>query len=153
MPKWLVLQTLTQPEPAFLRHVHGDAIRMRAYHETEAVVAIDGRGAHRGAHDFDFWIGIDVAFAEHANIAIETGNAMGIDAAEIRGSENVGCLGGILLRNTKMQENARTEIAQDFDRENFGLDGGHVSPFFEQMSLCKYLCASRSLSWNLRFPF
>ena len=67
----------------FFRHVHGDAIRMGTDNKAEPVVAVDRRGAHRGANDFDFRIGIDVAFAEHADIAIETGYAMRIDAAEI----------------------------------------------------------------------
>ena len=102
---------------------------MRTDDEAEAVVAIDGGGAHRGAHDCDFWLGIDVAFAEHADIAIETGDAVRIDAAEISGSENVGGLNGVVFGNAEMKKDARAEFAQGFDGENFGLDGGHWLAF------------------------
>src|SRR5579872_4647056 len=63
----------------FRGHVHGDAIRMGTYDETKAVVAVDGGGAHGGADCGDFGLWVNVAFTEHADVAIEACYAVGIE--------------------------------------------------------------------------
>jgi hypothetical protein len=55
---------------------------------------------------------------------------VGIDAAEIGGSENVSGLDGVVFGDAEMKKDARAEFAQGIDGENFGLDGGHWGPFF-----------------------
>lgn len=103
---------------------------MGTYDETETIVAIDGSGAHRGMDCCDFRLGIDVPFTKHADIAIETGHAVGIDAAKVRGGENVGGLGRVVFGDAEVKEDARAKFAQGIAVKNFGLDGGHVRPFF-----------------------
>jgi hypothetical protein len=71
-----------------------------------------------------------VAFAEHSNIAIEAGYTVGIDAAEVRGGENVSGLDGVIFGDAEVKEDAGAEFAQSIDVKNLGLDGGHVGPFF-----------------------
>ena len=94
-----------------------------------------------------------MTFAEHAHITIETSHAVRIDAAEIRRGENVGGLDGIFFGNAEMKKDARAEFAQGLNGKNFGLDGGHLGPFFGHTSLRKHLCAKTTFSQNLRFLF
>src|SRR5260370_32820987 len=109
-----------------LGHVHSEAIGVRADNKAEAIVAIDGGGAGRGAQHFDLWPWIDAAQSEHVEITVQTGNAVRVNTAQVRGGEDFGGLGRIILGNTEMQKNAVAEIAQRFDGENFGLHFGHV---------------------------
>ncbi len=53
-------------------------------------------------------------------------DAVGVDAAQVRGSEDFSGLGRILFRNAEMEKRAIAEIAQRFDGEKFGLHFGHV---------------------------
>jgi len=120
----------TDPAGAgFVRHVHGDAIRLRADNEPEAVVAIDGGGTQRRSHRGDSGFRIDVAFAEHSKIAIEPGDAMRINAAQIRGGQHIGSLRGVFLGHAKVEKDARTEFAQRVNVKNLGFQFGQVSPY------------------------
>ena len=71
-----------------------------------------------------------MAFAEHADVAIQASDAVRIDAAKVGGGQNVGGLDGVAFGDAEVKEDASAEFAQGFDGENFGLDGGHVGPFF-----------------------
>src|SRR6266446_3718916 len=133
--------------PGFVRHFHGDAIRLRADHQAQSVVAIDGGGTQRRSHRGDSGFRIDMAFAEHSKIAIEPGDAMRIDAAQIRASEYVGSLRGVFLGHAKVEKDARTEFAQSIDVKNLGFHFGHVSPHgsrirrFAKLAECNSFCA------------
>ncbi len=111
-------------------HVHGEAIGVRADDQAEAIVAIDGGRAGRGAQHFDFRQRIDAAQGEHVEIAVQASYAMGVDAAQVSGSKDIGRLNRIHFGDTEMEKHASAELAQRFDGENFGLHFGHVSlPF------------------------
>src|SRR5580704_8501006 len=84
-------------------------------------------------------------FAEHSHVTIETSHTMRIDAAKVRGSENVGGLNGIFFGNAEVKKDARAEFAQGIDRENFSLDGGHGWPFFEQIACVNGLAPMQCL--------
>src|SRR5882762_72547 len=109
-----------------LSHVHGEAIGVWSDDESQAVVAIDCGGAGCGTQHLNLWLEINAAQGEHVEIAAQACDAMGIDAAQVRGSENFSGLGRILLGNSEMEKRALAEIAQRFDGENFGLHFSHV---------------------------
>src|SRR6266699_4615945 len=114
-----------------LGHVHGKAVSVRANDKAQAIVAVDrSRGGRRAQHS-DLWLGINAAQSKHVEIAMQAGNAMGIDSAQVRGSEDFGGLGGVLFGNSKVEKHAFAEIAQRFDGENFGLHFGHVFIAFQ----------------------
>ena len=117
---------------------------MGADDEAEAVVAIDCGGAHGGADNGNFGFGIDVAFAEHSDVAIKAGDAVRIDAAEIGGGEDVSGLLSVVFRDFEMEEDASAVFMERFDGEDFGLDGGHWWPFFG---------LSAAFQIDLRFDF
>src|SRR5439155_11798086 len=80
-------------------YVHREAVGVRTDDKAEAIVAIDrGRGGCRAQH-FDFRPGIDAAQSEHVEITVETGDAVGVDAAQIGGGEDLGGLGGVVFGN------------------------------------------------------
>ncbi len=109
-----------------LGHVHGEAIGVRTDDKAEAVITIDRGGAGRRTKHFDFRQGIDAAQREHVEIAMQAGNAVGVNAAQIRSGEDIGSLGRIHFGNTEMDKHASAELAQCFDGENFGLHFSHV---------------------------
>ena len=111
-----------------LRHVHGHAIRLRAHNQSQAIVAIHGCGTQCRAHDFDLRPGIDAAQSQHFEVGAQTGDAVGINAAQVRASKHLGSLHGIGLGNSEVQEHTGAEFTQGFDREAFCLNVGHVHP-------------------------
>src|SRR5438034_100381 len=116
-----------------LGHVHGEAVGVRADDEAEAIVAIDGGGAGRRAQHFDLWPWINAAQGKHVEVAVQAGDAVGVDTAQVRGGEDFGGLSRIVLGNTEMQKHAVAEMAQGFDGENFDLHFGHVFFAFSMM--------------------
>ena len=106
---------------SFLGHVHGHAIGLWADNQTEAVVPIDGRRTQCRAQRLDLGFGIDAPFAEHFDVAIEPGHAVGINAPEVRAGKHIGSLRRILFGNPKVQKDASAEFAQGLDVKNLGL--------------------------------
>src|ERR1700687_1618182 len=100
-----------------LSHVHGEAISVRSDDESQAVVAIDCGGAGCGTQHLDLWLGINAAQGEHVEIAAQARDAMGVDAAQVRGSEDFGGLGRIFFGDSEMEKRALAEIAERIDWE------------------------------------
>src|SRR5260370_4678718 len=131
-----------------LGHVHSEAIGVRADNKAEAIVAIDGGGAGSGAQHFDFRPWIDAAQGEHVEVTVEAGDAVRVDNEQVRGGEDFGGLGRIVLGNTEMQKHAVAEIAQPFNGENFGVHFGHVFFAFSMMLRRQSLPAGFSAKRN-----
>src|SRR6202171_2241354 len=95
-----------------LSHVHGEAIGVRSDDESQAVVAIDCGGARCGSQHLNLWLGINAAQGEHVEIAAQACDAVGVDAAQVRGSEDFSGLGRLLPWDSEMEKRALAEIAQ-----------------------------------------
>ena len=54
-------------------------------------------------------------------------------------------LDGVVFGDAEMKKDARAEFAQGFDGKNFGLDGGHSWPFFEQIAYVEGLARTQYL--------
>jgi len=79
---------------------------------------------------------------------VEAGYAVRIDAAKVGRRENVGGLDGVVFGDAEVKEDASAEFAKRIDVKDFGLDGGHVWPFFG-----KRWCANATILENLRSRF
>src|SRR5580692_4898955 len=104
----------------FLCQVDGHLIRARAYHQTEAVIAINGRGTWRRSQKFDLRFGINQALANLANVAAHTRHAVRVDTSQVCGNEHISGLRSVAFRQTKIDEHASAELVQRFRRKRLG---------------------------------
>ena len=102
----------------FFRFFHGDLIRLRPYHQAQAVISIDGRHARFFPDNFYIGSGIDSPQREHVKIAMKPRHAVGVDTSQIAPGQHIRGLPGIGRRHTEMHEHFGAEILEVINREN-----------------------------------
>ena len=111
MPKWLVLHTLTQPEPCC------SALSMAiwlAFGPTTKPSPLSPSIVATLAFSRMILIfgGIDSAQLKHFEIGMQARHAVGVDAAQVASGQDVGGLFGVVFRHAEMHEHLSGKIPQ-----------------------------------------